>query len=111
NEIDLASVDAAFRIDLVEIGGFGLADGRVGRGRPGIGHDIADLDLGVGRTGIVFLFGVRSACKGCRKRPRKHKSPDVAEVTGLHHRPPWYSPMAQAVLDGAASRAVGSMRR
>ena len=59
NEIDLAAVDAALGIDLVEIGFLGLADGRVGRRRPRIGHDVADLDLGVGRARIVFLLRLR----------------------------------------------------
>src|SRR6185437_14482928 len=58
NEVDLAAVDAAFGIDLVEIGRFGFSNRRIGRRGPRIGHDVADLDLGIGRTWIVFFLGV-----------------------------------------------------
>ena len=55
NEVDLAAVDAAFGIDLVEVGRFGLADGGVGGCRARIRHDVADLDLGIGRAGSYFF--------------------------------------------------------
>ena len=45
--LDSAAVDAALAVELVEIGRLGLADGGVGRRRARIGHDVADLDLGV----------------------------------------------------------------
>ncbi len=63
DEVDLAAVDAALGIELVEIGGLGLADRRIGRSRTRIGHDVADLDLGIGRAGIIFLLGVGRACE------------------------------------------------
>ena len=63
DEADLAAVDAALGIDLVEIGGLGLADGGVGGRRARIGHDVADLDLGVGGARIVFLLRAGRACK------------------------------------------------
>ena len=59
DEIDLAAVDAALGVDLVEIGGDRLADQAVSRGRPAVGIDIADLDLGVACAGIVFLLRQR----------------------------------------------------
>ena len=59
DEIDLAAVDAALGVDLLEIGRLRLADGAIGRRRTAIGHDIADLDLGIAGAGIVFLLGRR----------------------------------------------------
>ena len=56
DEIDLAAVDAAFGVDLVEVGLFGLADHPVGGSGARIGDDIADLDFGVGGAGVVFLL-------------------------------------------------------
>src|SRR5262249_29963530 len=66
DEVDLAAVDAAARIDLVEIGLLGLADHTIGGGRTTIGHDVTDLYFGVGGTGVVFLLcecGCRSGCE------------------------------------------------
>ncbi len=48
DEVDLAAVDAAIVVDHPEIGAHGLADDAIGRCRPRIRHDVADLDLGVG---------------------------------------------------------------
>jgi hypothetical protein len=56
NEVDLAAVDAAFGVDLVEVSRFRLADHAIGGSGTAIGHDIADLDFSVGRAGIVFLL-------------------------------------------------------
>ena len=61
DEIDLAAVDAAGIVDLLEVGGFGLADHPIGGSRTAVGHDVADLDLGVGGTGVVFLLRERAA--------------------------------------------------
>src|SRR6185437_9197747 len=55
NEIDLAPVDAALFVDQLVVGGLRLADRAVRRGRPAIGHGVADLDLAVGDAGAVFL--------------------------------------------------------
>jgi len=67
DEIDLAAVDAAFGVDLLEVRGDGLADQAVGGGRPAIGHDVADLDLGAARARIVFpLHGWRRRRWWCR---------------------------------------------
>lgn len=54
---DLAAVDAALVVDHLEIGFLGLADDAVGGSRSRIGLDIADLDLGVGDSGVVRLLG------------------------------------------------------
>ena len=56
DEVDLAAVDAAIVVDHAEIGAHRLADDAVGRGRPAVRHDVADLDLGVGDAGVVFLL-------------------------------------------------------
>ncbi|MEY9756805.1 hypothetical protein ABIE73_004200 [Bradyrhizobium yuanmingense] len=61
DEVDLAAVDAALVVDHLEIGFFGLADDAIGRRRTAVRHDVADLDLGIGRAGVVFLLGECSA--------------------------------------------------
>src|SRR5258705_5164489 len=60
NEIDLSPVEAALGIELPEKGLLGSADQGVGRKRPAVGHDVADLDLAVGGALVVFLFCRRS---------------------------------------------------
>ncbi len=50
DEVDLAAVDAALVVDLLEVGGEGLADGPVGGGVAAVRVGIADLDLGGGDT-------------------------------------------------------------
>ncbi len=57
DEGDLAAVDAALLVDLVEVGNLGLADHAIGGRRPTIRHDVADLDLGVAGAGIVLAGG------------------------------------------------------
>src|SRR5215471_1218240 len=57
NESEPASVDAAFDVHLVEIGGrdrFAVDAGS--RHRPAIGRNIANFDLGVARTRLISLF-------------------------------------------------------
>ena len=63
DEVDLAAIDAAGSVDLLEIGRLGLADHAIGGGRTAIGHDVADLDFGVGGAGIVFLLRKRAAAR------------------------------------------------
>ena len=46
--MDLAAVDAALGIDLVEVVGNGLADDAVSGGRAAIGHGVADPDFIIG---------------------------------------------------------------
>src|SRR6266852_3378973 len=76
DEVDLAAVDAAFGVDLLEVGIFGLADHAVGGGRAAVGRDVADLDFGVGGAGVVFLLRERAAAgygeqsDGGRKGPQ-----------------------------------------
>src|SRR4029077_3173909 len=74
NKSDLAAIDAALSVDLAKIGSLGRADNAVGRQRPAVRHDVADLDLRISCAGIVILLGnyAASACKkqndGGRKR-------------------------------------------
>ena len=70
DEVDLAAVDAAFGVDLLEIGRDRLADQAVGRGRTAIGIDVADLDLGVAGAGIVFLLRERRGRRDRQPRTR-----------------------------------------
>jgi hypothetical protein len=56
DEVDLAAVDAALGVDLLEVGADGLADGAVGRRRPAVGLGVADLDLLVVGAGVVLLL-------------------------------------------------------
>src|SRR6185312_13253975 len=69
DEIDLSAVDPTRRVDLVEIGLLGLADHAIGRSGTAIGHDVADLDLGVGGAGVVFLLRERTG----RRRGKQNK--------------------------------------
>src|SRR6185312_6299703 len=64
DEVDLAAIDAALVVDHFEVSGLGLADCPVGRGRSGVRHDVADLDFGVGGTGVVFLLRQRRSTDG-----------------------------------------------
>ena len=66
DERDLAAVDAALGVDLVEIGRERLADRAIGRSRPAVRHDVADPDLGIARAGIIFLL------RGGRRTPATH---------------------------------------
>ncbi|MGX0994111.1 hypothetical protein AB7M38_001403 [Bradyrhizobium diazoefficiens] len=63
DEVDLAAVDAALVVDHPEERGLSLSDHAIGRGRPAIGHDVADLDVGVAGAGVVFLLR-RGRCRG-----------------------------------------------
>src|SRR6266700_1523687 len=78
NEADLAAVDAALGIDLVEIGGFGLADDPVGRGQPAIRNDVADADLGITGTRVVALLRERGIRQYQSERNCGRQSPAVA---------------------------------
>ena len=87
DEIDLAAVDAALGVDHVEIGFFGLADHAIGRRRAAIGHDVADLDLGVAGAGIVFLL---RAGRG-RDHARRRRAPSGPQ--GFAYEPASFSPV------------------
>src|SRR5581483_9717572 len=80
NEVDLAAVDAAFGVDHAEVGRLGPANHAIGRRRPAVGHDVADLDLRVSNAGIVFLLGNRAATASSKQdeggRKRRHSSRD-----------------------------------
>src|SRR6202158_546430 len=86
DEGDLAAVDAAFGVDLVEIGCLGLPDHAIGGCRTAIRHDIADFDFGVARARIIFLLrirrgrGHRGGCGKCRKR---NKASDTSQHRSL----------------------------
>src|SRR6266581_549573 len=58
DEPDVAAVDAALGVDLVEIRRNRLAVDAVGRGRPAVGYDVPDLDLGVAGARVVALLRV-----------------------------------------------------
>src|SRR6267378_3160247 len=75
DEIDLAAVDAAFGVDLLEVGILGLADHAVGGGWSAVGHDVADLDFGVGGAGVIFLLGERAAAGGSEQCDSGRKGP------------------------------------
>jgi hypothetical protein len=88
DEVDLAAVDAAIVVDHPEIGAHRLADDAIGRRRPAIRHDVADLDLRVGYPGIVFFL--RERRHGGRgndesgKSKRNTKRPDEILSAALH---------------------------
>src|SRR5206468_966205 len=82
DEVDLAAIDAALDIVLVEIGRLRLADRAIGRRRAAIGHYVADLDFGVARTGIVFLLRAGRTRDHCGDRERRQGS--KVSHTGPH---------------------------
>ena len=84
DEIDHAAVDAAFGVDLLEVGRDRLADEPVGRSRPAVGIDIADLDLFVGYPGAVFLL--RDGRRRGDREPERHC--DQQSIAILHLLPP-----------------------
>src|SRR6185437_3302498 len=93
DELDLAPVDAALLVDHVEIGGLGLADRAIGRGRPAIGHGLADLDLLVGDAGRVALLRERNtACGDERQADDERQCRPArcgAEYPAVHAPLPW----------------------
>src|SRR2546423_1501950 len=82
DEIDLAAVDATGVVDHPEIGTHRLADDAISRRRPAVWHDVADLDFGVGRAGIVFFLRGRrhGSCSDDQygKSKRRDEIPDAA---------------------------------
>ena len=79
NEIDLAPVDSTLLVDHADIGGLHLADAAVGGSRSTERNGLTDLDLRIGRTGVIFLLCERGRCE-CRaecqhessRRPENH---------------------------------------
>ncbi len=94
--VDLAAVDAALGVHLVEVGADGLADRPVGRGRPAIRVDVADLDLGVGRAGVVLLLRERRC-----SRPRRPNPPSkpAACVCSSAFLPPSLQPPSRRCVE------------
>jgi hypothetical protein len=86
NEVDLAAVDAALGVDLPEVSLLGLADHAVGGRRSAIGHDIADLDLGVGGAGIVFFLRERDVA-GCGKHREGGRKGPQSQLDSSHFDP------------------------
>src|SRR6185295_19732803 len=88
DEIDLAAVDAAFGVDLLEVGFFGLADHAIGRRGPRIRHDVADLDFGIAGAGVVFLLSEGWAacrseqCEGSREGPHSQLDSRHSDLPG-----------------------------
>ena len=58
DEVDLAAVDAAFGVNLVEVGGFGLSNRCLCGCGTRVRHDVADLDFGVRCARVVFLLSI-----------------------------------------------------
>src|ERR1700682_2702573 len=76
DKVDLAAVHAALFVDHLEVGFFDLADHAVGGSRTAIGHDIAELDLGIGRAGVVLLLGEGTAAHGSESDDRRRERGD-----------------------------------
>src|SRR5262249_15417224 len=92
DEIDLAAVDAALGIDLVEIAGDRLTDDAVGRGRAAVRIGVADLDLGVARPRIVFLLRGGGGCREGHAGEQRDEQPGFLH---LHSFLPWNRLFAQ----------------
>ena len=81
DQVDLAAVHAALIVDHLHIGGLGLADGGIGGGRSGERIGLADLDLGIGRAGVVFFLRVS---RRDRQRNRERRAGNQMENTLPH---------------------------
>jgi hypothetical protein len=90
DEADLASVDAAARIDHVEIGGLRRPDRAEFRERPRIRHDIADADFVVA-CGLVCVLLRHRAERGERDHENERHPADDAHVRHLDVGPTWKS--------------------
>ena len=75
NELDLAAVDAALGVDLVEIGRDHLADDAIGRGRAAVGHGVADADLAVGWTSRKRALREQWTCHRRARQRRREPAP------------------------------------
>ena len=105
NEVDLAAVDAAIVVDHPHIGAHRLADDAIGRRRPRIRHDVADLDLGVGDAGVVFLLrgsrhGGRDDDQSGKSNRPKQSFNEVRREKILKHSLHEFPPRMRARLDG-----------
>jgi hypothetical protein len=89
DEGDLATVDAALFIDFLEIGRLGLADHPIGGCRSAIGHDIADLDFGIARAGIVFLLRVGRGCGDSGSSGKRHHGKKASDTRRHRSLPTW----------------------
>jgi len=88
DEVDLAPVDTAFGIDLVEVGGFGSGDHAVSGGGTAIGIDVADLDLGIGGADVVFFLREAGAAGDSEDREGSRKGPQP-HLDSRHSDLPW----------------------
>src|SRR6266403_1597931 len=77
DEVDLASVDAALIVHHPEKRGLHLPDGPIKRDWPAVRRYVADLDLGVGRSGIILWL------RAYRIRQR-HGKPNQAQRFVVH---------------------------
>ena len=80
--VDLAPVDAALVVDLLEVGADGLADGAVGRGRAAVRVGVADLDLGRGDAGRL---GQRRRRQGRHDRGQGQRHDQRAQDGSAQH--------------------------
>ena len=85
DEVDLAAVDAALGVDLLEIGFGGPADHAKGGRGSAVGHGAADLDFGIGRAGIVFLLRERGSADGNAGNERRHERGSSCFWSRKHH--------------------------
>src|SRR6266404_5337078 len=84
-------------VDLLEVSRFGLVDHAVGGSRSAVRHDVADLDFGIGSTGVVFFLSERAAA---RRREDNERSRCNRESAGSkrHSGSPFFNACACATF-------------
>jgi hypothetical protein len=84
DQIDLAPVDPARGIDLVEVCRLGAPDGAEHRQRAAVGHGLAELDFLVARSRTILLLRMRRGDKQHRRQQGHSRGP----VRGSLSAPP-----------------------
>ena len=81
--VDLAPVDPALVVDLLEVGAEGFADGAVGRGGPAVGVGVANLDLGGGDPHDRLGGHAANARQGNHSERHQQRQEPLGSIHGL----------------------------
>ena len=96
-EVDLSAVDATFVVQFFEEGSFGPPNERVSRQGTAIRHDVANLDLRVGCTGLILLLGKCAASAGKQNdggRKRRQLSRDEGHFVSPYGLMNYWGPLS-----------------
>src|SRR5207344_2198770 len=82
NQLYLAPVDPALRVELLEEARLHFASRAVGGSRAAVGLGLADPDFGIARAGIVFLLSE----SGGERKPESETKHQLRQESGSVHR-------------------------